>query len=380
MSDQQPVIDLLLSKAEQITTAAKSRGGPLTEAEARQVNDYTRRVQEIKDTAELRKSYETASTSDDGPGVRAAGGRTSIGFASSDLTDFRMALAEGQQPPTLSAKANFLLDASGIQGEVVSGVTGVLREPFRLRSLFTNLRTEGPSVHYRRINTGAAQAATVSEGALKPEATIVAASVEAPVRKIAAYLPISDEVVADGGGGFLDEILGDLVRDVIRAENAQLLSGNGTAPNLRGLLQTSGILTRARGTDSNLDALIKAVTQLRTTSYLEPTDVVLNPANFEGIRLSKTTDGAYLLGNPLTQGQPQLMGATIHLSTDIPAGTGLVLNAPEAATVYVRQDVQVKVGTSGDQWQRNLRSFIAEERLAFAVKRPSAVLSVTALN
>jgi hypothetical protein len=69
------------------------------------------------------------------------------------------------------------------------------------------------------------------------------------------------------------------------------------------------------------------------------------------------------------------MGAPIHLSTDV-----LVLNARALATVYDRQQVTVEYGTIGDQFQRNVVSTSAEERLAFAVARPAAAVSVTALN
>ena len=74
------------------------------------------------------------------------------------------------------------------------------------------------------------------------------------------------------------------------------------------------------------------------------------------------------------------MGAPIHLSTDVPAGTGLILNARELATVYNRTPITVEYGTVGDQFQRNVVSIRAEERLAFAVTRPAAAVSVTALN
>jgi HK97 family phage major capsid protein len=113
---------------------------------------------------------------------------------------------------------------------------------------------------------------------------------------------------------------------------------------------------------------------------MAPSDVVLHPANFEAIRLAKASGGEYLLGDPLSAGQPTLMGAPIHLSTDVPLGTGLIMDARELATVYGRTPITVEYGTVNDQFQRNIVSIRAEERLAFAVKRPSAAVSVTGLN
>jgi HK97 family phage major capsid protein len=70
-------------------------------------------------------------------------------------------------------------------------------------------------------------------------------------------VPATDELLADGGPQMFSDLVADLTRDLVRVENAQLLSGSATAPNLRGVLNTTGIQTRARGTDSNLDALLK---------------------------------------------------------------------------------------------------------------------------
>jgi HK97 family phage major capsid protein len=378
------IVNFLLRKADEKIDQIRARGGKPTAAERAEIESYANRVKEIRVTEALRAEVDQLRFPSTGGGVASKTTSPSasgaVGFDASDLAGFKQALVEGLNPQPIRAKTDLLLSDAGIVGDHRTGTVPVLREPFRVRSLFPSETTDGPSVWYRQITIGAAQAAATGEGALKPEATIVAEQEEAPVRKIAAFLPMSEEVATDGGEQFVNEILGDLIADVIRAENAQLLTGSGTAPNLRGLLSTTGVLTQARGGDSNLDALIRAVGVLRSTSYLEPTDVVLNPANFETVRLAKDANGGYLLGSPLAQGQPALMGATIHVSSDVPAGTGLVVNAGQAATVYVRRDIQVQVGTSGDQWQRNLRAFIAEERLALAVKRPGAIVSVTDLE
>ena len=91
----------------------------------------------------------------------------------------------------------------------------------------------------------------------------------APVRKLAVFLPISDEAVLDGAA-FFQDILNDLTADLVRAENTQILSGSGVAPDLEGLTVVAGTQTQARGTDSNRDAVLKAQTKLRTGPFLEP--------------------------------------------------------------------------------------------------------------
>jgi len=130
-----------------------------------------------------------------------------------------------------------------------------------------------------------------------------------------------------------------------------------------------------------MDAVLKAQTKLRTGPFLEPTDVILHPNNFETVRLAKGSDGTYILGNPLSQDRPSLGGARLHITTDMTAGTGLVMNSGEAARVYLRSDVRVEIATEhGEFFRSNLRAIVAEERLTLAVRRPSAIVKVTGLN
>lgn len=344
-------LDAHLAEAMNVCTTAQREKRGLTPGEKASVEDHLEKAQDAKEWLGLADQIE-----------RMRGGS----FSST---------AVGR------AKATVTVATGGLPNSYDPGATlQVASEGFRVRDLFPSQGMDSPSIWYRRITTGAAQAAAVAEAAAKPEATIVADQLEAVARKLAVWVPASDEVIADGGQSLLSDLVADLARDLVRVENAQLLNGNGTAPNLRGILNTSGVQTRARGTDTNLDALLKATTMLRVNAYTEPTALVLHPTNWETVRLSKDTTESYVLGDPLAQGQPTIAGAPVYLSTDMPLGTGLVMNATEAAKVYLRQDITVDVGYTGVGFTTNVTAIRAEERIAFAVRRPAAAVSVTALN
>jgi HK97 family phage major capsid protein len=160
-----------------------------------------------------------------------------------------------------------------------------------------------------------------------------------------------------------------------------LLNGNGTAPNLLGLLNVSGILTRARGTDSNLDALLKSVTDLRAgSSFVVANAVCMHPSNFETVRLSKDAQGAYLLGNPRSPEPPQLGRARFVVTTRMPAGTALVGNFRAAARVLVRAEPTIEIQPLVQAPPTNENLVICEERLGLAVPRPTALVKITGLN
>jgi HK97 family phage major capsid protein len=224
----QYALDAPLAEASKIWDSAQQQKRSVTKAEKAIVEDHLEKAQAAKDWVEL--------------GERVERMRGPISGAS----------------PADGAQATITVANGGLpRGYDTGPVLDVASEGFRVRNLFPVDRIDTPSVWYRSVTTGSAQAAAVAEAAAKPESTIVADMLEAVARKIALWVPATDELLADGGPQMFSDLVADLTRDLVRVENAQLLSGSGTAPNLRGVLNTTGIQTRARGTDSSLDALLK---------------------------------------------------------------------------------------------------------------------------
>jgi HK97 family phage major capsid protein len=305
-------------------------------------------------------------------------GAPSLGFTRADIGELQKAALKRQ---TLAKTVSSTQSPMSNEIDYRHPPLPFLRDAVRILDLIPVERTEQPRLHYFRLTTAASAATAVAEGAAKPESTPVWSETEAVVRKLAHYSRANDEVIADFGS-FMDVIGREMLAGLIEAENTQLLNGDGVAPNLLGLLGTSGVLTRARGTDSNLDALLKGVTDLRNgSSFAEPNAVVMNPSNFETIRLSKDTQGSYLLGNPLSAAPASLGGARFLVTTRIAAGTALMGNFSEAARVFLRQEPTLEVApASEDSFIQNQTLIRAEERLALAVVRPSALIKITGLN
>ena len=180
---------------------------------------------------------------------------------------------------------------------------------------------------------------------------------------------------------FMDVCGREMLAGLIDTENAQLISGNGTAPNLTGLLNQSGIQTQARGTDSNIDALFKGMNLLRTATFSEPSFVAVHPDNWATVRLSKNSNGDYLAQDVLSGDPARLWGYPVVVTTRLgAAGTALIMNGPLGARVYLREAPVLSVGTEGNDFIANKTTLVAEERLALTCPRPAAVVKVTGLN
>jgi HK97 family phage major capsid protein len=251
-------------------------------------------------------------------------------------------------------------------------------QPVTIASLMPEGRTSGNAIAYMEETTTTSNAAEVTEGVAKPEAALVFTEKTSAVRKIAVQIPVTDESLDDIPfiESYLDTRLSLFVR---QREDAELLNGNGTPPNLRGIIATSGVLTQARGTDANPDAIFKGMIKVLTQGFLDPTAVVLNGLNWQTIRLLTTTTGAYLFGPPTERGTPTIWGLDVVLTNAIASGTGLVGAFRTAAEVFRRTDLSLQVGWINDQFITNRRTILVEERLALVVFRPKGFCTITGL-
>ncbi|MCX4468727.1 phage major capsid protein [Micromonospora sp. NBC_01655] len=130
-----------------------------------------------------------------------------------------------------------------------------------------------------------------------------------PVRKVSTFIPITDEQLedVDQARGYVDNRLRFMLRQRM---DGQVLVGNGTAPNLRGINNVVGIQTQAKGTDPTPDAFYKAMTLIRTVGRAIPDLHIMHPLDWQDIRLLRTADGVYIWGSPSEAG-PGAVGPAV---------------------------------------------------------------------
>ncbi len=250
------------------------------------------------------------------------------------------------------------------------------REPTRVADLLPSVAVDRGVVEYY-TTTGTAAAAVTAEAALKPSSSISYTRRNAVAVKLAHWVQASDEALTDFPS-FAGLLSSDMVAGVIAAENAELLNGIGTGGHMFGLLNTSGILTRAQGASTDLDAVELAITDLRAGSrFAEPDGMVMAPATFSRLRVAKDSQGRYLAGNPVEAGSLDLWGVPVTVTTTCPANVILLGAFKEACVLFVREGITVRTSSGGDSFRSNLLDVVAEERIALAVTAPAALCKVT---
>lgn len=240
--------------------------------------------------------------------------------------------------------------------------------------------TSAPSLEYYEETTftNSAAEATESTGAKAESALAFTLRTEA-VRTIATWIPVTTQMMEDGDAfeSYLRERLGFMVR---RREETQILTGDGNAPNLRGILNRSGIQTQAKGADPTPDAVYKAMTLVRSTGFAEPTAAVFHPNDWQDIRLLRTVDGIYIWGSPADAGQERIWGLEVRVTTAETEGTGLVGAFRPYAQLFRRTGIELAVSDSHDTYFiYNKLAVRAEERISLACYRPSAFCKVTGI-
>jgi HK97 family phage major capsid protein len=283
-----------------------------------------------------------------------------------------------------------------IQPQFISQPVETLYQPNNIGPLFAQGTTDSNTIRYPVETVTSTGAAEVAEAGTKPEAQLSFAPVDEPVRKIAVLLPLTDES--------LDDV--PLLRAYINArlrlfvqmrEDLQLLSGNGTAPNLKGVLNRSGINTAtsysiggANPDQALVDAVFHAAMRVRD-AFLEPDAAVIKPSTWEIAALAKDANRNYLLGGPGAAGYagsdpvtgPRLWGLRVVLNANMPAQVAtnkvVLVGAFAAGGMVIRKGgIDLAVSDSHSTFfAENKVMLRAEERLALAIFRPAAFATVT---
>jgi len=256
--------------------------------------------------------------------------------------------------------------------------------PFGLRrpviaDLIPSDNTDVSLVRYMVETTFDNEAAPVAEGALKPQSGLGFTERQSPVQKIATWIPVTDEQLKYVPG-VLSLIDNRLTLMVKLTEEVQLLQGSGVAPNLQGFLTTPGVGVVAAdysGLNNTPDAVYQAFTKVRSIGFAEPNGVVIHPVNWQSVRLLKTTQGAYIYGDPSVEGPERFWGKQAIITTAIAQGTVLTGDYAMYSHISRGMDIMVEVGFINDDFVRNQKTIRAEEYLSLEIYRASAFCKIS---
>ncbi|AVR56750.1 major capsid protein [Microbacterium phage Elva] len=383
----------LQAKNSAIIAGVKAASRELTEAESAEMEKDAARIVELKaliergaKNAELMARFtETEEKSNDNPAAPEAKQAESLGehFIKSGAQELFL---KGQGQRTVSApEFKAATDTNLVAGNGKVQYGGVYATPLR-RLTVSDLLGKGAMTNTSLTYwvQGAVEGAptAVAEEGQKPQIHFNFTPVTEALSKIAVITKISDEAMSDTDY-LVSVINSQLVGRLMVVEEDQILNGNGTAPNLRGILNRTGLQTYATTATytaaKGFDAIFHAITMVATGSAQETADgIVINPADYETLRLAKDGDQRYYAGGPFEGGNPGLWGVRTIVTPAIAAGTVLVGAFGSAAQLFRKGGIQVdSTNSDSTDFQFNRVALRAEERILLAVYRPTAFVKLT---
>jgi HK97 family phage major capsid protein len=258
-------------------------------------------------------------------------------------------------------------------------IVGGAFQPLSLEAFLPSVNTASNAIEFTKENAFTNSAAEVAEGASKPESALTWTLVNMPVSTVAHWIKISRQLASDNVA--LAAYVNTRMRyGVDRKVEAQLVAGDGTAPNISGILD-AGNFTAHGFVDGDLGATLKKLVLIRKIIAASaaagfPADgILLNPADWAAIEIDLlTTAAGQTLYSVTDGGQPRLFGVPVIQSVGMTADQVAVGAFGQAYMIHNREGVTVEMSDSdSDNFTKNLITIRAERRLALATERPAAV-------
>jgi len=326
----------------------------------------------------------------------------SLGAQVTDSAAYKSFVGRGSSIANIDLKTNMtegIIPAysggSGNAGQLLTpqflpGIVPLKFQPLTVADLISQGSTSAASISYVIESAFNDTTAAVSEGAAAPQLDLTLARRQDNVTTIANSSKQTRELIEDAEA-FQSYLENRMTFGLQRKEEAELLNATGPAPDLVGILGRSGLAT-AVVTSAGLTAvkimegIFNQITALRSVSFVEPDAIVINPTDWQTVRLGKDSQGQYYAGGPFTGAYGNagpsnvynLWGFRVVVTSAIAQGTVLVGGFQECAQLFRRQGINLEMTNSdGTDFTSRIVTLLATERLALTVPRPAGFGKVT---
>lgn len=255
------------------------------------------------------------------------------------------------------------------------------------------IRTDKRELNIPRLTTDAG-AKWANEGDDLSTSDPATDTITAVPRKLAALVTVSNEVRDDSEPAVLEMLGESMARSIALSLDKGVFEGSGTAPEIRGLKNTTGIQSVSMGangaTPTNLDAFATALELLDTANAGERRFIAMHPRTWGTLARIKEASGSakpVLVSDPtggITRslyGVPVLLTSQLSITetqgTAVNASSAYVLDADQLVLV-MRSDLQLEVDRSVS-FRTDQSVVRAIARADFVVANASGVVRITGL-
>lgn len=260
---------------------------------------------------------------------------------------------------------------------------GVVTDPrsvINIRPLFGTMAVEGSSYEFVRYGYRTTLTATgpafTAEGNKKPEANYGGSIIAGTVKTLPVWTKLTEQMIADNAN-IVQVINDDLPYQLDKVIDYQILRGDGTGVNLKGLNQSGNYTDYLNGvvwgnTDTVID-LVLTVKGKMEAAGIRNLILVLNSEDWTKVLKSKNVNKDYLIPGIVDIPTQRIWGVPVVLNENVESGKFYMGNFAEAGKIIERSGLQIEMARSDDDFERNLMTLRVERRLDFVVMQPKAV-------
>lgn len=287
---------------------------------------------------------------------------------------------------SFEVKADMTVGAD-FTGEVIPAdrVAGYKFDPTRpvhIRQLIPQGSTSSDVIRFVKESGYSNGAATAAEGSTLAQSDFDMTASDSNVRKIGTYFRISEEMLADTPQ-LTSYISARAPEKLLNVEDTQILSGNGTAPNLSGIItdaadfdvSSGGAFYQSVESANEFDVLVASLNQLALSNY-QASYILLHPTDFHKILLLKDSQNNYLKDQVYSGLQPNFMGVPVIINNAISAGSFLCGNFNVGSQLWIRDNVNVEFfREDGTNVRDGFVTVRVSERIALTNYLPNAFVN-----
>lgn len=253
-----------------------------------------------------------------------------------------------------------------------------------IRSLLPQGSTDGQTIRFPKEASYSDGAAATAETSAFGQTDFNLTATTVNVEKIGTYLRITGEML-DDVKQLTSYLSARVPEKVLAVEDNEIISGDGSSPNLDGLLTDGTAFTTSSGglfyqsieSANEFDVLVVALNQLALVNY-QADSIIINPTDLHKMILLKSTANEYLRNQIFSGIQPTINGVPITINTAMPNGKFLVGNLRQATQLWIRENLAVEFSREdSDNFQKNFVTVRAMERVALTNYQPNAIVQGT---
>jgi hypothetical protein len=205
----------------------------------------------------------------------------------------------------------------------------------------------------------------IGEGDGKTQLSVRYEEKEKKAKKIAVYGKVTTEMLR-----YLPQLLSyiqnNLMKRVDIKTEDQLFAGDDTGDNLKGITEYASAFTGSdlAGTveDANNFDVIEAIALQCINAYGTPNAVFVHPSALSAMKLSKATDGHYIMP-PFASADGTTISGLRIIPTNALAADAFVGGDLSVVNVQFTDQMSIQIGLDGNDFTNNKKTIVVEQEL-----------------